>query len=339
MVRPLSNETLNKVLSLIDSKHTHSQITCTTGVSSAYITKVAAKHQPHLERSKGSRPQKLNPTTTHYVVHLLTNGSKVSMKQATQKLCELTGQSIATETVRRALKEVGLQAVKKVRKPKLTPRHIWERLLFAQAHKDWTVADWQWVLWSDETKINRLWSDGVHWAWAQPGEGISDWLTIPTTNHGGGSLMFWGCMGWLGTGHGTKIEASLTKEVYVEILEDEFLQSLEHLGMEQDEVIYMHDNASTHKAKIVVKWLEDHGIKCLEWPANSPDLNPIENLWAELKRHLGEYEEPPNGMLELWDRVQAVWNEFGQDYCQSLIESMPERMAMVLEKKGKPIPY
>ncbi|QRW25170.1 Transposable element Tcb2 transposase [Rhizoctonia solani] len=97
--------------------------------------------------------------------------------------------------------------------------------------------------------------------------------------------MFWGCMGWLGTGHGTKIEALLTKEVYVEILEDKFLQSLEHLGMEQD------------KQKIVVKWLEDHGIECLEWPANSPNQNPIENLWVELKRHLGKYEELPNGML------------------------------------------
>ncbi|KAJ1300393.1 hypothetical protein OPQ81_005212 [Rhizoctonia solani] len=121
MVRPLSNEMLNKVLSLLDSKHTHSQITCTTGVLSAYITKVAAKHRPHLERSKGGRPRKLNPTVTRYAVRLLTNGSKVSMKQATQKLCELTRQSIATETVRRALKEVGLRAVKKVWKPKLTP--------------------------------------------------------------------------------------------------------------------------------------------------------------------------------------------------------------------------
>ncbi|KAJ1303772.1 hypothetical protein OPQ81_008195 [Rhizoctonia solani] len=125
----------------------------------------------------------------------------------------------------------------------------------------------------------------------------------------------------------------------MQILEDEFLQSLEHLGMDSDEVIYMHDNATPHKAKITLKWLEEHGIECLEWPANSPDLNPIENLWAELKRKLGEYKEPPNGILELWERVQAVWDQFAPAYCQKLIESMPRRMALVLEKKGKPISY
>ena len=72
---------------------------------------------------------------------------------------------------------------------------------------------------------------------------------------------------------------------------------------------------------------------------NSPDLNPIENLWAELKRCLSKYEEVPKGMLELWDQVQTVWDEFTPDYCQKLIEIMPTCMAMVIKRKGKPISY
>ncbi|KAJ1301371.1 hypothetical protein OPQ81_008636 [Rhizoctonia solani] len=127
------------------------------------------------------------------------------------------------------LHQSGLKAVKKVKKPKLTRAHIKARLEFAKAHKDWTVEDWKHVLWSDETKINCLWSDGVHWAWARPGEGLSDQLIVPTANFGGGSLMFWGCMGWNGTGHGTKIDSRLNKELYVEILADEFLDSLDYL--------------------------------------------------------------------------------------------------------------
>jgi hypothetical protein len=146
--------------------------------------------------------------------------------------------------------------------------------------------------------------------WAHPGGKLNDRLIIETANYGGGSLMFWGCMSWLGTGYGTKLESSLTKDVYVEILEDELLQSLEHSGMSQEEVIFQHDNACPHQAKVSLKWLEDHGIQCLEWTANSPDLNPIENLWSELKRHLGEFEHRPGGMLELWERVQTVWDEF-----------------------------
>lgn len=164
-------------------------------------------------------------------------------------------------------------------------------------------------------------------------------MITPSANFGGGSLMFWGCMSWLGTGYGAKLESSLTKEVYLEILKDEFSQSLEHLGMKKEEVIYMHDNARPHQAKICLKWLKDTGIECLEWPANSPDLNPIETLWAKLKRRLGEYKHPAGGMLELWEWVQTVWDSFTPEYCQKLIRNMPKRMAMVLERKGKPIPY
>ncbi|QRW21149.1 Transposable element Tcb2 transposase [Rhizoctonia solani] len=339
MPKAFSQDTLNLVLSLLDSDKTHAQIIKKTGVLSAYITKVTRKHRPHLARSKGGCPRKLNPTAVRYAVQLVTNGNKVSTRKAAITLSALSGESIHRDTVRHALLEAGLRAVKKTQKPKLTPKHIKERIAFARAHKDWTVADWKQVLWSDKTTITRLWSDGVYWGWARPGEKLSDRLITPALSHGGGSFMFWGCMGWPGTGYGCKVEGSFNKEVYEEILGDEFTRSLKHLGMKAREVIYMHDNARPHKAKAPTKWLKNHGVECLEWPANSPDLNPIENLWAELKRRLGEYEEVPNGMLELWERVQVVWDEFAPEYCQKLIETMPRRMAMVLERKGKSIPY
>jgi hypothetical protein len=146
-------------------------------------------------------------------------------------------------------------------------------------------------------------------------------------------------MGWLGTGYGCKVEGSFNNQVYKDILEDELTKSLKYFGLKAEEVIYMHDNAPPHKAKALTKWLDDHKIERFEWPANSPDLNPIENLWAELKRRLGDYEEIPKGMLELWERVQVVWDDFAPEYCRKLIETMPRRMAMVLERKGKSIPY
>ena len=51
---------------------------------------------------------------------------------------------------------------------------------FAESHKDWTVEDWKRVIWSDETKINRLGSDGKKWVWKRPGEGLSDRLVQGT---------------------------------------------------------------------------------------------------------------------------------------------------------------
>jgi hypothetical protein len=158
-------------------------------------------------------------------------------------------------------------------------------------------------------------------------------------NFGGGSLMFWGCMGYDGPGLGWELEGNMTKHVYLDILGDKLGGSLEHLALEPGEVIFQQDNASSHKAKVCLKWFEDHGIELLEWPPYSPDLNPIEKLWVELKRRLGLYRYPPSGILELWERVQEPWSGIEPEYCQKLVESMPRWMAEVLKKKGKPIDY
>ena len=70
------------------------------------------------------------------------------------------------------------------------------------------------------------------------------------------------------------------------------------------------------------------------WPAQSPDLNPIEHLWFLVKRRLAEYQEPPKGITELWERVQAEWEKIEVGQCQKLIESMPRRVQEVIKAKG-----
>ena len=70
------------------------------------------------------------------------------------------------------------------------------------------------------------------------------------------------------------------------------------------------------------------------WPAQSPDLNPIEHLWGLLKRKLSEHKHPPSGIHELWERILVKWEKIAVEKCQKLIKSMPRRVQAVLKAKG-----
>ena len=90
------------------------------------------------------------------------------------------------------------------------------------------MEDWKHVIWSDETKINCLESDERKWIWKRAGEDLSSRLVQGTVKFGGGSLMMWGCMTWNGVGLGCKIDGKMGADLYVQILEDELQQTLEH---------------------------------------------------------------------------------------------------------------
>ncbi|KAI1008078.1 hypothetical protein K3495_g158 [Podosphaera aphanis] len=101
-----------------------------------------------------------------------------------------------------------------------------------------------------------------------------------------------------------------------------------------DQLIFQQDNDSKHTARAITSFLRSTDIKCLDWPAQSPDLNPVEHLWEELKRRLGTYYEPPKGVGELWQRIQREWALIPASICRNLIESTPRRIEAVLAAKG-----
>jgi DDE superfamily endonuclease len=227
-----------------------------------------------------------------------------------------------------------MKAVVKKKVPLLSKKHRRDRLDFALAHQHWTVEDWKRVVWSDETKINRLGSDGRKWAWKKSGEGLNDRLVEGTLKFGGGSLMMWGCMLWKGVGFSCKIDGKMDGDLYVAILEDELQNSLEHYGKTTDDIIFQQDNDPKHTCKKARTWFQDNSFEVMVWPAQSPDLNPIEHLWHYLKRRLGEYEKAPGGIQELWERIEVEWEKIDVAVCQNLIESMPRRVSAVIKAKG-----
>ena len=155
-----------------------------------------------------------------------------------------------------------------------------------------------------------------------------------TVKHGGGRLMLWGCMTAYGVGFACRIDGNMNAELYTNILGDEFLQTLEYYGMEKNDIVFQHDNDPKHTSRLTTQWLDDNDIDVLQWPSQSPDLNPIEHLWQHLKRQLATYEGEPKSMNELWERVEAEWNKITPEIGLNLISSMSRRIAAVLKAKG-----
>jgi len=146
--------------------------------------------------------------------------------------------------------------------------------------------------------------------------------------------MVWGCMGWNGVGLLIEVQGNMDAEQYCEILEEGVEESFGKLEMAEDEQYFQQDNDPKHTSRKADKWFSDNNIIPLKWPAQSPDLNPIEHLWQHLKTKLQQYDTPPKGVHELWERVAKEWNGIPPETFQKLIESMPRRIQAVLKAKG-----
>lgn len=152
--------------------------------------------------------------------------------------------------------------------------------------------------------------------------------------------MIWICITSDGVGYAVRIDGKMTKEVYLGILKKDLDATLCFYEINQSQMIFQHDNNPKHTAGIVKERLSKQNFDVLDWPAQSPDLNPIENAWATLKKRLfSKYERPPNGMLALWDRVHETWYALTKEELQKYFESMPNRCREVIKNKGMWIKY
>ena len=289
----------------------------------------------------GQRKQQRRPTfqlssrDKLAIIRQITTGQLDNAVEATKFINNVISSPVTPQTVRNVLKKDNFQSITKQKCPLLKKTHRLQCLKFAQYHQNWTVEDWKRVLWSDETKINRIGSDGKVYTWKRKGEPLSDRTTTPTVKHGGGNnLMVWGCMGWNGVGKLVEVQGIMDAVQYCEILEDGLVESFEKLEMDEEERIFQQDNDPKHTSKKATAWFEDNNIQVLVWPPQSPDLNPIEHLWVHIKRRLQKYSTPPKGVHELWERVEKEWNNIPPEVCQNLIASMGRRVEAVIKAKG-----
>ncbi len=150
------------------------------------------------------------------------------------------------------------------------------------------------------------------------------------------SVMIWAAMSSAGVGPLCFLKSTVNAAIYQEILEHFMLPSADKLYGDAD-FIFQQDLAPAHTAKGTKSWFNDHGVTVLDWPANSPDLNPTENLWGIVKRKMRNTR--PNNADDLKAAIKATWASIPPQQCHKLITSMPRRIEAVIKAKGAPTKY
>jgi hypothetical protein len=148
--------------------------------------------------------------------------------------------------------------------------------------------------------------------------------------------MVWGCFSYGGVGRLYRIHGIMNAERYHAILQHQMFPSAEAL-FPRVNWTFQQDNDPKHTAGINQRYLANRNINVMEWPAQSPDLNPIENLWNELDRRLKN--RVCNTENQLFEQLQEGWDDLPQDYLKKLVDSMPNRCRAVILARGHGTKY
>ena len=244
---------------------------------------------------------------------------------------------VSTRTIQRRLHDkFNLKAYRPAKKPYLSKKNVRDRVAFCKKVNAWTPEMWSRVLFSDESTIRQFAHVGSSMIRRPWNTRFNPRYVIPTVKHSP-SVMVWGSFGCSGRGNLWFLPPNTTMRAanYLEVLKER----LRPMMARRQTTIFMHDGAPCHQARIVKSWLAEQRVDVLSpWPGNSPDLNPIENLWVILKRKVAARN--PTSASDLKEAIKHVWcEEITQELCQKLVHSMPDRISAVLRNRGQCTKY
>ena len=189
-------------------------------------------------------------------------------------------------TISRGLLDFGLVSYQTTLKPLLTSDNIKKRVEFCHKYENWSFLHWQQVIFSDESNFKLINRKNIPVVRRMIQEKYDKRHCIMRVQGGGGSVGIWGCISINGAGVCRCYSNRMNTQLYIETMENCLKPSVDLLYENHENVIYQQDNAPCHKSRLPMAWFEENSVEVMNWPAKSPDLNPIEHIWSLIDQRI-----------------------------------------------------
>lgn len=239
--------------------------------------------------------------------------------------------NVSARTIRKILCDGGLYGRISAMKPFLTSINMKRRMAFCKSYSKFSLDQWKNIIFSDECRIMKY--SAIRRYVRRPiGSRFKSRYILKYVRQTKLNIMVWGAIKGDGSRIIVRCPNRLNSSEYQNVLDQGLYQ------VYSPENIFMQDNATCHKSISTIQYLDRNNICMLsDWPARSPDLNIIENLWSLLKKNVGQRQS--NSPDEFWKIIQEEWYKIPDNYIYSLYSSMSRRLGMVLSSHGDSIKY
>uniref|UniRef100_A0A8C7PSK3 Tc1-like transposase DDE domain-containing protein n=1 Tax=Oncorhynchus mykiss TaxID=8022 RepID=A0A8C7PSK3_ONCMY len=280
------------------------------------------------------RPSKRSAHTRRRLIRDAAKRPMITLDELQRSTAEV-GDSVHRTTISRILHKSGLYGRVARRKPFLKDIHKKCCLKFATSHLGDTPNMWKKVLWADETKIELFGNNAKRYVWRE-----SNTLNTPSPLSNMVVAASWFRPAFLHQGQGRwlKLMGRWMEPNTGPFWKNDglLMESAKDLRLGR-RFVFQQDNDPKHKAKSTMEWFKSKHIQVLEWPSQSPDLNPIKNLWKELKTAV--HKCSPSNLTELDLFCKEEWEKISVSRCAKLIETYPKRLTAVIAAKGGATKY
>ncbi len=247
--------------------------------------------------------------------------------------------SISPRRIRRYIHIIGFRNRAAIRKPFIREANLLRRTAWAFRHCYWNMFMWSRVVFTDETSFEvRPMKRNIR-VWRMNGERFGTSCIISTYKSGYELVNVWGVFSHHGKLPLQRSEGSFTKQKYLEICEYTLLPWAALVYGNVRNLVLQEDNCGPHRAVALRNYMNEGRVTRMDWPAQSPVLNTIENAWSYMKSYFRKQPRHPKNKDECWNNVTKLWSELSLSYFHNLIGSMATRIQEILEKNGGSTKY